>query len=203
MDSFLIDNVSFELKKIFDEVYKEIPTEVDEKRVSRLKVEDFDQKMLNLYLKSSSYPNKERITMSKCKAGIYISSIIKSNIGEREKIPAILSCLEPLLIEEWGYKGNANGNNAKKFLKVGEVSDKKAIKYSRLQALWIITSVYLSVGYCFNKPKSKIAFPFRNYVLHYGLLEYSDDEVNEMYGILRRIVNIIPEITPRIHMELV
>ncbi len=199
------------LTQIFKEVYDSIPldsTDSDFYRgIEDSQLDCIDEAKLSTYLSTDNMNKREPSRNAIGDVGKYIFNIVENvGVGAREKIPVILSHMESFIIESCSIQKSGDRltyKNAESDLQM-ELVDNAAIKMKRLtycyrvQMLWIYKALFLSV---FDIKKHKVPFPFRDYILHNGTLDYSDDDIEEMYKILVQVVEVISLIGPRLNLK--
>lgn len=122
----------------------------------------------------------------------YVLSIIESKtVSRREKIIVLLAHFEMLVYQTKPYERKAWDSLKNKVTDEVKIAHDMILdNYSKLLVAGIVFIVYSNTDNYKNDIDKRI--PFRNNILHRGVIDYSDEEISEAYEIL---VYFISELT--------
>ena len=105
-------------------------------------------------------------------------------LGIREKITVLLAHIEPLIYETLNHEKTFRGSVKNKFQEIAVANNKGMSAESLVKAyVYGICSIVFSNTDSFDIPIDK-KLPFRNNILHNGIVSYSEEDLKTVYEVL-------------------
>lgn len=122
----------------------------------------------------------------------YIAQVILSTAMEkREKLTVLLAHVEPLIYETLEVSKTPNAG-LKSVVKKVSIKDNKGMSAESLGKIYVLAVTYIvfaATDYYTEEIDKRI--PFRNNILHNGIVMYSDEEVDIAYELLVDLIEIL------------
>lgn len=138
----------------------------------------------NVIVSQEYYTRRPKRAAERSKLDDYICSIIESSsMGKREKVAIILIHFESLIYQKINYTRNCGDKIrivTSKRMKDTHGLSSNSIEMIIIAAICFV--VFSATDYYKNAIDKRI--PFRNEIVHNGTLQYSDEEIDNVYEIL-------------------
>lgn len=122
----------------------------------------------------------------------YIKSIISNpSISEREKLVILLSHIEPLIYNTLNYTKQPY-SKVKQIVKRMSIDENEGMSSESVGKLYVmgITYVVFANTDAYTKEIDK-RIPFRNNILHNGIVEYGTDDIHSAYELLVEFISML------------
>ena len=122
----------------------------------------------------------------------YIKSIISNpSISEREKLVILLSHIEPLIYNTLNYTKQPY-SKVKQIVKRMSIDENEGMSSESVGKLYVmgITYVVFANTDAYTKEIDK-SIPFRNNILHNGIVEYGTDDIHSAYELLVEFISML------------
>ena len=122
----------------------------------------------------------------------YIKSIISNpSISEREKLVILLSHIEPLIYNSLNYTKQPY-SKVKQIVKRMSIDENEGMSSESVGKLYVmgITYVVFANTDAYTKEIDK-RIPFRNNILHNGIVEYGTDDIHSAYELLVEFISML------------
>ena len=122
----------------------------------------------------------------------YIKSIISNpSISEREKLVILLSHIEPLIYNTLNYTKQPY-SKVKQIVKRMSIDENEGMSSESVGKLYVmgITYVVFANTDAYTKKIDK-RIPFRNNILHNGIVEYGTDDIHSAYELLVEFISML------------
>ncbi len=122
----------------------------------------------------------------------YIAKIIlSSSVEKREKLTVLLAHIEPLVYETLELSKGEKGNFKQKVCKKS-INDNKGMSPESLGKIYVLAIVYVVFANTDNFAEEiDKRLPFRNNILHNGIVMYSNDDIDVAYNLLIDFIEIL------------
>lgn len=130
----------------------------------------------------------------------YIAKIILSTSMERrEKVTVLLAHMEPLIYETLEMSKGSNGKLKQDVSKVS-IKENEGMSAESLGKIYVLAVMYIVFANTdsYTEEIDK-RIPFRNNILHNGIVMYSDEEVDIVYELLVDLIEILVHTKDKMH----
>ena len=205
IDRIQVSKSLSESLSLLADFFQNIPDDIKETQLFK-KVQDLKKK--NLYYEDVvwliedfgvSYSEKswKKILEGENKSELhrYISKIILStSIEKREKIIILLAHIEPLIYDTLNMSRVTN-SKLKNDVKKVSIHENEGMSRESLEKIYVLAVFYIVfAGTDYYTEKIDNRLPFRNNILHNGIVTYSDGDIEIAYELLVNLIEILVEI---------
>ena len=130
----------------------------------------------------------------------YIAKIILSTSMERrEKVTVLLAHMEPLIYETLEMSKGSNGKLKQDVSKVW-IKENEGMSAESLGKIYVLAVMYIVFANTdsYTEEIDK-RIPFRNNILHNGIVMYSDEEIDIVYELLVDLIEILMHTKDKMH----
>ena len=131
-------------------------------------------------------------TDNNSKLHAYIANTILSNaIGKREKIIILLAHIESLISDSLNISKLENSSLKQDIRKV-TIKENKGMSAEGLGKIYVLAVMYVVFANTdsFTEEIDR-RIPFRNHILHNGIIMYSDEEIETVYELLLELIGVL------------
>lgn len=128
----------------------------------------------------------------------YVAKIVVSKeMGKREKTIILLAHMEPLIYEALNIPKLTKGKLKDEVKKVS-IKENKELSAEGLGKLYVLAVTYIvfATTDSYTEEIDK-RMPFRNHILHNGIVMYSNDEIDMLYELLIELIGILMQVKIR------
>lgn len=132
----------------------------------------------------------------------YIANVILSNtIGKREKITILLAHIEPLIYDTLNISKVENSTLKQDIRKV-TIKENKGMSAEGLGKIYVLAVMHVVFANTdsFTEEIDR-RIPFRNHILHNGIVMYSDEEIKTVYELLLELIGILMHVKEKAFVE--
>lgn len=128
----------------------------------------------------------------------YLAKIILSKeIEKREKATILLAHMEPLIYDSLNTHRATRSKLKDEIIKVS-IKENRGMSAESLGKLYVLAVTYIVFANTdsYTEEIDK-RIPFRNHILHNGIVMYSDDEIETLYELLVDLIKILIQVRER------
>lgn len=130
----------------------------------------------------------------------YIAKIILStSMEKREKLTVLLAHMEPLIYETLEMSKGANSKLKQDVRKVS-IKENEGMSVESLGKIYVLAVMYIVFANTDSYTEEiDRRIPFRNNILHNGIVMYSDENINIAYELLVDLIEILIRVKEQMH----